>query len=404
MCLIKKLNNRYLIFIGSIAIFAVNIPHIIFGYLIDVNYFNVNDLMGSSPLFDFSINSDCQGKSAVAFHKWGGRAYYEWNIEDDGSYSTRKKVVVDETDLKKINGNYFCYKHISYIDLLNNGQIIKKDEECPSEYKKNCGRLDTLEQKLCIKENENCPLYDAGIGSAPDYENYNYIYSSSVYYNNENYHKSNQKIIGRLILNDGQPCYNATEKLWRQLSSREGFSTNLKCHMEIFGKYTDDRYEERGVISYKRLYQDNLNLECQNIVVPNLVGNELVHLYKREFFGIDKECDKKYNLNDNSYETIHASEQSEFYLLIIEGILIDVIAFPLLIFSIASVITCDEEGLVSGLLHCIFYSIFMALLFCCFICQAVFYSRVASNDLTGYDCSDSITNEIIRKGFDISRS
>jgi hypothetical protein len=133
-----------------------------------------------------------------------------------------------------------------------------------------------------------------------------------------------------LVLNEGQPCYNATEKLWRKFSSKEGFDTNLQCDMEIFGKYSDDRYEERGEISYKRLYQDNLNPESQNIVVPNLVGNELVHLYKREFFGIDKECDKKYNLNDNTYESLHKSEQSEFYLLIIEGILICCFGLPFL--------------------------------------------------------------------------
>ena len=36
-------------------------------------------------------------------------------------------TIYDETDIKKINGNYFCYKHISYRDLLNNGQKLKKD-------------------------------------------------------------------------------------------------------------------------------------------------------------------------------------------------------------------------------------------------------------------------------------
>ena len=60
--------------------------------------------------------------------------------------------------------NIFCYKHISYKDLLNNGQIIKKGEKCPLEYSQNCGRLDTLEQELCIKNTEKCPLYDLGLG------------------------------------------------------------------------------------------------------------------------------------------------------------------------------------------------------------------------------------------------
>jgi hypothetical protein len=135
MCLIDKLNNSCLIFIEILAILAMNICHIILGVFIDVNYFSVNDVLGSSPLFDFSIKNGCSGKSAVAFHKWGGKLDYEWTV-DENLMPTKKVVVVDQTGLKKINGIYFCYNLISYKDLLNNGQIMKKGTECPSEYKK----------------------------------------------------------------------------------------------------------------------------------------------------------------------------------------------------------------------------------------------------------------------------
>ena len=113
--------------------------------------------------------------------------------------------------------SHFCYKYISYKDLLYNGQIIKKGAECPSQYPKNCGRLDTLEQELCIKNTEKCPLYDLGLGYKYDSSYYNYNRDSNVYYNNDNYNESNKKIIGRLILNEGQPCYNSTEKLWKAI-------------------------------------------------------------------------------------------------------------------------------------------------------------------------------------------
>ena len=125
MCVIKKLNNKYLIFVELIAIFTINVVHAVLGFLIKVNYFNINDLLGASPLFDFSISDDCQDKTAVVFHKWGGRLDYEWTV-DENLNPTQKIVVVDETGLKKINGYYFCYKNISYLDLLYNGQIIKE--------------------------------------------------------------------------------------------------------------------------------------------------------------------------------------------------------------------------------------------------------------------------------------
>ena len=399
MCLINKLNNRYLIFIEIILIFAINVTHIVFGFLIKVKNFSIQDFFGSSPLFDFSINSDCEGKSAIVFHKWEGRLEYEWTINDH-LLPTKEAKIVDKTDLKKINGNYFCYKHISYKDLLYNGQIIKKGDKCPSKFKKNCGRLDTLEQELCINETENCPLYDVGLGSPPDSDNYTYVSSGNVYYNNGNYNNMNQKIIGKLVLNDGQPCYNETEKLWRQFSSKEAFETNLKCDIEIFGKFNDDRYEERGEISYKSIYKDNLNLHSQSIVVPYLTGNETVHLYKREFFGIDKECDKKSNFNDDTYDSLHDNEQSEYYLLIIEGIFLALISLSFLITSVIIIAKYGNDGyLFPGWLNCILFSVFMAMLLCCLICHTVFYRRVTSNNLTGYDCSDPITNEIIRKLF-----
>ena len=41
----------------------------------------------------------------------------------------------------KINGKVYCYKKISYKDLLSNGQIIKKEEICPLNYTKDCGLL-----------------------------------------------------------------------------------------------------------------------------------------------------------------------------------------------------------------------------------------------------------------------
>ena len=102
------------------------------------------------------------------------------NLKTTNYYYNRKghrhsvKGTADITDIAKINGYKFCFKKISYRDLLYNGQIIKKGESCPQEYK-NCGIIDTLDQQLCIKNSENCPLYDVGIGKLDDTDNYIYV-------------------------------------------------------------------------------------------------------------------------------------------------------------------------------------------------------------------------------------
>lgn len=67
-----------------------------------------------------------------------------------------------------------------------------------AQYPKNCGIIDTLEQELCI-ENENfCPYI--GIGEiSKALSKYIYNSTTNIYYNN--YNNTGQKIIGKLILN-----------------------------------------------------------------------------------------------------------------------------------------------------------------------------------------------------------
>ena len=390
MCFIEMIINIAVVIIAFSLLLIIAITHIVFGFLMKANEFNAFDLFDSSPLFDFEVKKDCGEKTALTFHRWGGRNIIETYTDSDGDDREWLKVI-DETDIKIINGNYFCYKHISYKDLLNNGQIIKNGKECPSKYPKNCGKLDTLEQELCIKENEKCPIYEVGIGNKPDDINYIYNENSSVYYNNENYTKENKTIIGRLILNDGQPCYYSLEKLWKKFNPNEAVETHLKCDIDIFGKNNDDRYENKGNISYKKLYEDNLNKESKNMILKYLNGEENVSLYERKFLGIDKECDKNYTFTEDSFDSFFSSEKSEKALLLSEGFLLAIstlIGFILMI--------CGGGEFECAVMVC--YCICMGIVIPCFICNIVFFYRLKKYDVTGYNYSDSITNELIRKG------
>ena len=82
----------------------------------------------------------------------------------------------------------------------------------------------------------------------------NYINYEDIYYNKDNYNEENKKIIGKLILNEGQPCYKLDEKLWRKFDSDEAGEEHLKCELKVFDKLNDDRYENKGNITYKKLY------------------------------------------------------------------------------------------------------------------------------------------------------
>ena len=169
--------------------------------------------------------------------------------------------------------------------------------------------------------------------------------------------------------------------------------------MNIFDKYYDYRYEKKESISYKTLYEDNLNSECQDLILNNLTGSEEVSLYKREFFGIDKQCDEKYNLNNNTYTFIYNSEINGKLTLIVGGIIIFSLHISFIIMEIISFIFNSKSYYLEGCStseYGIMYAIIIGCLLPIFISEAVFYFRIVGSHITDYNCSDEITNEIIK--------
>ena len=377
-------DEKILHIIGFVVMIVLSSMHFVFYF-----FFKVTDLSGlfdtfeSSPIFDFYIdNEGCGAKEYIIFHIWEG--VEEIDLFDE---------IDPKTEINRINGYFFCYrKKMSYKELLYNNQIIKKNEMCRKEYK-NCGIIDTLEQNLCMPKDEECPLYDVEILEENKNNNYEsnpfYIYNenASISYNNNNYNEPNKKIIGQLLLSEGQPCININEKLWRKFISKEIADSHLKCEYQIFGKATDDRYVKKGGITYYDLYKSILDSKYLNLFSTNELSTKYVSLYKREFLGIDKACDEKLQLSQENLDKLKASQKSEKILLLVE---------PILAIFIALLAICAYFG--GGgdeAFKC--FIIFYSLLFVsCIICHIVFFARIIYYDFSNYECSDKITNEIIR--------
>ena len=335
-----------------------------------------------SPLFDFELKETCEYKSEVVFHKWPGRKEYD--------YINLEYRFYDSTDIVKINKMRFCYKNITYRYLLENHQIIKKDKECEGLYNKSCGIIDTLGQILCIKENDKCPLRDISIGIPENYSEFTYDNKANIYYNTENY--DGNTIIGKLILNDGKPCYN-NERLWKKFYSNELTDENhLTCINKILGKSTDDRFEERGSIEYKQLYEDNLPPKSKELVIPEIKNNEKVSLYKRVFIGIDRECDSKNSLSKEKFSISQDNQDSLMTMFYVKG------SFFIIIFLIICCIYCSMcRGTERDFIHCqhAITGVCVVILLCFIIPEIISISKVVNNSGLSYDCSDFITNEII---------
>ena len=395
MCIIEELNKTALRMVGLIAIFAISILHIVIGFRRSVPDFYTYDLFNLSPIYDFSIDYSCNNKQSKVFHKWGGWKQWEYD-------SLEKKYefkFYDMTDIQKVNGKYFCYNEakLTYMDLLRNGQIIKNGTQCPEEYKKKCGRIDTLNQELCIKENDKCPLFDVGIGYQPDKDNYEYDADSDIYYSKENFTVSNKTIVAQFILSDGQPCYHSNETLWRRFSLYETDPSYLVCtKIEVFGKKNDDRFKKTGQITYKKLYQDNLSNRAKEKVM-DFINNENVSLFTREFFGIDRECDANFNSTDD-FSIIKKTQNADKIIEVLQGFLM---AGASLIFFGMEIFTCknNEEFPIPSK---VYFGLYMAyiIISCGFLASKIIaYIRAKNYGITeDYNCSDSITNEVIRKG------
>ena len=131
---------KILIIIGHVIILILAIFHSVsYFYIKKTDFNNIFDKFESSPLFNFRIDTNCCAYEYIIFYVWEGRKEYYYSGKD--AYTQ----IADKTDITKINGYMFCYKRKTYKELLYNGQIIKKDEECGNEYTINCGIIDTLE-------------------------------------------------------------------------------------------------------------------------------------------------------------------------------------------------------------------------------------------------------------------
>ena len=225
----------------------------------------------------------------------------------------------------------------------------------------------------------------------------NYIYDidSNVYYSKDTFNIQNKAIIARFNLSDGQPCYDDNETLWRKFSSKETVSSHLTCtKIKILNKGSDDRYKARGYITYKRLYQDNLSSRAKDKIM-NDVGYEALYLYTREFFGVNKTCNENFNITDIS--NLKFSQNADKIMEIVQGFIMAIVCFVFCIIECKSL--GDNETSIDGGVYCWIYLSYIIMSLGFLIAKIVAFVRAkkfgGSDD---YNCSDSITNELIRVG------
>ena len=376
MALTKLQKDVCITMIDCALIFLITVFHFISFFLIKSSDFTeIFDTYDSSPLFDLTpSDTPCSSTYNIIFHKWEGVKEVHYHRK---TRYTRQK---DATNIEKLKDKYFCYKPMTYKELLYNGQIKKEGETLTGEYKNDCGVIDTLGQHLYIKDSEDCPFNEVKIDG------------DNIIRNNDK--DIGKKIIGKLILNDGQPCYKSNEKLWKKFHEGEWADEHLECDVEIFGKKTDSRYINRGSVTYDEIYKQNLDpLYYEKL--KNKVGDNKVTLYSREFLGIDKKCDEESSITREKIDKLNDNQGRIKFLYLFEAIFN--LCLSLCVFTVFMIWVCciKKNKYLETVANSILIGELLVILGC-LIAEAVYLSRIIKND-TSYQCSDDITNELFKK-------
>jgi len=293
------------------------------------------DIMNSLKeklIYSFELKPNCSSDQEIlSLGKWDGlkegckcKSYIKGEIctKDEIEDKCEKIKAIKPIEYKKINSNYICVtrSNKTYIGLMKSKQILPKGNKCPYNFKL-CGIIDTLENILCVPENEKCPI------------TINDIEPNS---NNEGNSTINKKILSTFKLNENiTPCINPAEKTWK---SNNILEENKNCSTKIFGKLYDERYEKINIINTtkRELYKDNSLLDYYD---NNLKLDETIYLYARNFIGFKSESIDKYYY---SYKNLILKQKLSNNC----GKVLTIFAFSLLVtilFPIISLLNCNLE-------------------------------------------------------------
>ena len=174
----------------------------------------------------------------------------------------------------------------SYFDMVKSGKIIAKEKSC-SETQKLCGIVDTFGRKLCVNQDEDCPLNKSSIDKIYKETHLNKFISdkNNLLINFLDEENAENKIISIIKLSDGLPCLNISQKNWISYHEEEKYKIQ-KC-TPINGKTFDDRYQKFENFHTKKidLYRDNF---LSYYITPSLEkDSNIINLYGTTFLGLD---------------------------------------------------------------------------------------------------------------------
>ena len=204
----------------------------------------------------------------------------------------------------------------NYYQLLNNeGSVVFENEECPKG-KKSCGYIDTYKNKLCVDNEDNCPINyikidknkpkDVNITKTIIGNNGKNMYISNNPYSDN---KTIPYIVGTFKIADEKIC--SIPSLYWSKSDLFALDGNIKkyankCILNNYNQHyayeNELRYHKLDDIKIRDLYEENhildyikrSNLEKYGYNLDKYFRDDkYLYLYVRSFIGFNKTCLKE---------------------------------------------------------------------------------------------------------------
>ena len=242
---------------------------------------------------------DCNKNSK----KFDLKLLYKRKCKGNEKKNCKKIKSIDDKSIKIYKGKRFCIlsdeiNELKYSDYLK--YSVNQNEKCKNGFKQ-CGILDSYNNKLCLPVKKKCPINYFSVSKKEIIlDNNKSLYNVSLnnnetlYYSNE---FNNNKIIIELKLNEGKMCFDPKiknlvfEKYF--LYEKEDFYAK-NCSN---GKFNNN-YTLIDAIDLKTLYEENKLLDKIE-KLPNYNKNnfkQMMNLYSNNYFGYDKNIFFKENL------------------------------------------------------------------------------------------------------------
>jgi len=208
------------------------------------------------------------------------------NQLENGCKTIHKSNLINSHIWKKVK---LCYKTTPNVNYFTFNKV-KVNEMCPDDYPIKCGKFDTLNNTMCIKSNEKCPINYLGFISR-----FNEIILKPDFLNTNNDYGT---IYSDIAILDGYPCINFKEveknEINQYILTFDKKRSKCISHIITYNKekiYHDTRFTLIDEYPKTQFYDENEILKYI-YHLPNypIIRNKDIKFYAGVYIGWDSSC------------------------------------------------------------------------------------------------------------------